>query len=164
MTQQSQNGLRFYLYAKVGNGEMEEGSAEMIASALGIGGLFASADQQAAAANMLLNGPADATYNTGTGEGNVVRLGRWDELASSDSVIYNGIWGYATGKQKTLLVVQVALPHHLSKFSCFDLTLYACYFLLLVCTGNREYALLCHGVGLNIIDVTDTLPAHFAFS
>ena len=106
--------LRDYLYAAVSEGTMEEETAERIASTLNLGGLLYTQDiEESLAMIQGLNGPAPASYN---GEGNMQRLGRWDNLPTEEYWFYNGIWGYAN--------------------------------------ENREYALMCHGAGLNIVDVT----------
>ncbi|KAL7454148.1 hypothetical protein ACHAWC_009915 [Mediolabrus comicus] len=106
--------LRDYLYAAVSEGSMEEETAERIASTLNLGGLLYTQDMEDSLAMIQgLNGPAPANY---VGEGNMQRLGRWNDLPTEELWFYNGIWGYAN--------------------------------------EHREYALMCHGAGLNIVDVT----------
>eukprot|EP00579_Thalassiosira_antarctica_P033091 CAMPEP_0202000898 /NCGR_PEP_ID=MMETSP0905-20130828/7147_1 /ASSEMBLY_ACC=CAM_ASM_000554 /TAXON_ID=420261 /ORGANISM="Thalassiosira antarctica, Strain CCMP982" /LENGTH=787 /DNA_ID=CAMNT_0048557497 /DNA_START=44 /DNA_END=2407 /DNA_ORIENTATION=+ len=117
-TEDSREGLRSYLYAQVSAGDMEQETAEIIASTLSLGGLYPSSAAADAASALLLNGPVNAVYDI-TGEGNMVRLGTSKTLVpdSTEQSGHNGIWGYAT--------------------------------------GQREYALQCHGVGFAIIDVTN---------
>lgn len=114
--QESKEMIRSILYEEVSAGDLERETAEVIASALSLGGLYPSAQMTATQSQMLTNGPVQATYDMST-EGNMVRLGSNNLLNSSSRSGYNGIWGYAA--------------------------------------GDREYALLCHGQGFSIIDVTN---------
>mmetsp|Transcript_28245 Transcript_28245/g.60416 ORF Transcript_28245/g.60416 Transcript_28245/m.60416 type:complete len:1030 (+) Transcript_28245:37-3126(+) len=111
-TEESKQALRDYLLFQLDREQMDEETAEIIASTLGLGALFETGSLVPAGA--LLNGPVEKGYE---GEGHLERVGRWHELTTDPSYFYNGIWGYAT--------------------------------------GDREYALQCHGNGLNIIDITD---------
>ncbi|KAL7433642.1 hypothetical protein ACHAXM_003663 [Skeletonema potamos] len=116
-TAESKELLRDYLYNTVSEGNMEEETAEKIASTLNLGGLFftqAMVDSLALIEG--LNGAAPADYQ---GEGNMHRLGSILPVSVSDSSFVNGIHGYAT-------------PN-----------------------GAREYALMCAGPGLSIVDVTN---------
>lgn len=96
-TEQSKQELRSYLYTEVSYGYIEEEAAEIIASTLSLGPLYPTAGMAELAA---LNGPVGTVYE---GEGNIERLGRWNELngVTSSNNFYNGIWGYATGECKS---------------------------------------------------------------
>ncbi len=72
---------------------MELEAAEIISSTLSLGPLYPDGNSEGLA--LLQQPPAPASYS---GEGNVVRVGRWNGLVSTATSFYNGIWGYAVGQ------------------------------------------------------------------
>ncbi len=99
-TEESKEGLRSYLRAEVSAGDLGVDTVRAIGSTLSLGALYPDdAEAAATAVAMLLDGPAQAVYDT-AGEGNMVRLGTSRTLVSANANNYhhNGIWGYATGE------------------------------------------------------------------
>lgn len=71
---------------------MELETAEIISSTLSLGALYPDENSEGLA--FLQQPLAAASYS---GEGNVIRVGRWNGLVSTSTSFYNGIWGYAVG-------------------------------------------------------------------
>lgn len=122
----AKDDMRDYLMyeaSTTSEGLLDVETVEQLGSALMLGELYPTADDDndtSSSAQVASSGPVTAVYDNSIEEdGNLVRLGRWNQLSTTSSNHYNGIWGYFT--------------------------------------GIREYALQCHGDGLNIIDVTDAV-------
>ena len=114
----AKDDMRDYLMYEASEGLLDVETVEQLGSALMLGELYPTADDTTSSS--AVDGPVPAVYNNlNESDGNLVRLGRWNQLSTASSNHYNGIWGYFT--------------------------------------GIREYALQCHGDGLNIIDVTDAV-------
>ncbi len=97
-TDESKDDLRTYLYAEVSASNMEEYTAEMIASITSLGALYPTEQQDL----LGFAGPASKNYE---GNGNLVSLGRMQPRATSmSSNIYVGIWGLAKGSREYALL------------------------------------------------------------
>jgi len=107
----SKQELRAFLYTEVSAGVMELETAEIISSTLSLGALYPDENSEGLA--FLQQPPAVASYS---GEGNVIRVGRWNGLVSTSTSFYNGIWGYAVGDR------EYALQCHGQGFNIIDIT------------------------------------------
>jgi hypothetical protein len=100
-TEESKDDLRSYLYAEVSADSLEEYTAEMIASALSLGALYPSEQEDLEG----FEGPASKNY---VGNGNLAQLARIQTRPTSMTKepfnIYVGIWGLTKGSREYALV------------------------------------------------------------
>lgn len=97
-TEESKNALRVYLRAEVTASNMEEDTAEMIASMASLGALYPMEQLDLVG----FAGPAEKSYS---GNGNLVRLARIQPRGTDiRSNIYVGVWGVNKGSREYALL------------------------------------------------------------